>query len=207
MIEYQEEHGLIRGGDRVGYRTLLEVAETLVGKRVLVRAYRPEDAQALFEALNESREHLYPWFPFFHQSHYELDETRDLLVRWQARWLLREEFFLGIFLKASGQFLGSCGFVIHDWQSRSCEIGYWVRQSAQGQGYVTEAVGLITEYLLTHLEAQRGEIRCDARNHRSAAVARRLGFQEEGHLRNVAMAADGTLETQVVFSRIPSDRG
>lgn len=193
------------GGDCLEYRTLIEVADTLIGERVLVRAYRTDDAEALFAALNESREYLYPWFPFFHKGHYELAETRDLLVRWQASWLLRENFFLGIFLKTSGQFLGSLGFEARDWESRSFEIGYWIRQGAQGHGYVTEAVRLITEYLFTHLGAQRVEIRCDARNQRSAAVARRLGFQEEGCLRNIAMAADGTVENMLVFSLIPSD--
>lgn len=187
------------------YRTLVEVADTLVGERVLVRAYRTDDAEALFAALNESREHLYPWFPFFHQNHYEIAETRDLLVRWQARWLLRENFFMGIFQKASGQFLGSVGFEARDWESRSFEIGYWLCQGAEGHGYVTETVRLITDYLFTHLGAQRVEIRCDARNQRSAAVARRLGFQEEGCLRNVALAADGILENMLVFSLIPSD--
>lgn len=187
------------------YRTLVEVADTLAGERVLVRAYRADDAEALFAALNESREHLYPWFPFFHQSHYELAETRDLLVRWKASWLLRENFFLGIFLKTPDQFLGGVGFEARDWESRSFEIGYWIRQQAQGYGYVTEAVRLITEYLFTHLDAQRVEIRCDARNQRSAAVARRLGFQQEGCLRNCALAADGVLENILIFSLIPSD--
>ncbi|HEY1352372.1 MAG TPA: GNAT family N-acetyltransferase [Ktedonobacteraceae bacterium] len=172
---------------------------------MLLRAYRTTDAEALFAALNASREHLYPWFPFFHQSHYELAETRDMLVRWQASWLLREQFFLGLFLKASGQFLGSVGFEPRNWESRFFEIGYWLCQQAQGHGYVTEAVRLLTVYLFRQLDAQRVEIRCDVRNQRSAAVARRLGFQQEGCLRNVALAADGVLETMLVFALIPAD--
>lgn len=187
------------------YRTLVEVADTLIGERVLVRAYHPDDAETLFAALNTSREHLYPWFPFFHDTQYELAETRDLLVRWQAQWLLRENFFMGIFQKTSGRFLGSVGFEARDWKSRSFEIGYWLCQEAQGHGYITETVRLVTDYLFAHLDAQRVEIRCDARNQRSAAVARRLGFQLEGSLRNVALAADGILETMLVFSLIPSD--
>lgn len=156
------------------YHTLIEVADTFVGEQVLVRAYRPEDAEALFAALNTSREHLYPWFPFFHESHYELAETRDMLVRWQAQWLLRENFFMGIFQKTSGQFLGSVGCEARDWKSRSFEIGYWLCQEAQGHGYVTEAVRLITDYLFTHLAAQRVEIRCDARNQRSGRAETRF---------------------------------
>lgn len=204
-ICYNTGHQVTPGGDCLEYRTLVEVADTLIGERVLVRAYRADDAEALFAALNESREHLYPWFPFFHQSHYELAETRDMLVRWQASWLLRENFFLGIFLCASGELLGNVGFEAHDWEGRFFEIGYWIRQQVQGNGYVTEAVRLVTDYLFTHLDAQRVEIRCDARNQRSAAVARRLGFQQEGCLRRSALAADSVLADTLVFSLIPSD--
>jgi RimJ/RimL family protein N-acetyltransferase len=48
-------------------------------------------------------------------------------------------------------------------------------------------------------------IRCDARNTRSAAVAERLGFVREAHLRNEARSTDGELRDTLVFSLIPSD--
>ncbi|HET8840210.1 MAG TPA: GNAT family N-acetyltransferase [Ktedonobacteraceae bacterium] len=187
------------------YWTLIEVAETLVGERALLRTFEMKDAEALFAAIEESREHFYPWYTTFSQKPHDIAETRDLIVRWQARWLLREGFLRGLFLRDSGQFLGSLGFRAEDWESRSFGLTYWLRQSAEGRGYISEAVRLLTEYLFTHLEAQRVEIRCDARNQRSAALARRLGFQEEGCLRNSRMAADGVLENTLIFSLIPSD--
>lgn len=189
----------------MNYRTSLEVAESLVGKRVLLRPFQIQDAEALFTSINESRAHLYPWYTSFHQKHADIAETRDLIVHWQARWLLREGFFWGIFLHDSGHFLGGLGFRIDPWESRSIALTYWLRQSAEGRGYMTEAIRLLTEYLFTHLGAQRVEIRCDARNQRSTAIARKLGFQEEGCLRNNRMAADGVLENTLVFSLIPSD--
>ena len=189
----------------MNYRTLIEVADTFVGERVLLRAYRTNDAEALFAAINDSREHLYPWYTSFHQKCYDIADVRDLVVRWQARWLLRDGFPMGIFLKDSGQFLGGLGFRLGHWEGRSFALSYWLRQSAEGHGYMVEAVRLITEYLFTHLSAQRVEIRCDARNQRSAALARKLGFQEEGYLRNGRLAADGVLENTLIFSLIPSD--
>jgi len=52
------------------YCTLIPLFEELRGERVLVRPYRESDAQALFEAVAESRDHLRPWLPFAdaHQS-------------------------------------------------------------------------------------------------------------------------------------------
>jgi ribosomal-protein-serine acetyltransferase len=45
-------------------RTLIPLFEELRGERVLVRPYQESDAQALFEAVAESRDHLRPWLPF-----------------------------------------------------------------------------------------------------------------------------------------------
>ena len=42
------------------YRTLMPLFEQLQGERVVVRPYREGDAQALFEAVAESRDHLHP---------------------------------------------------------------------------------------------------------------------------------------------------
>jgi len=40
---------------------------------------------------------------------------------------------------------------------------------------------------------------------RSAAIPRRLGFVEEGQLRNLLSAHDGRLRTMIIFSLIPGE--
>jgi RimJ/RimL family protein N-acetyltransferase len=85
------------------------------------------------------------------------------------------------------------------------EIGYWIRASAEGHGYVAETVQLLTDFAFASLHAQRVMIRCDARNRRSAAVAERLGFIREAHLRNDMRDATGELRSTLVFSLTPDD--
>ena len=53
-----------------------------------------------------------------------------------------------------------------------------------------EAVSLLIEFAARDLLASRLEIRCDARNARSAGVAESLGFTREGHIRNGLRDAD-----------------
>ncbi len=48
---------------------LIDIPEEVIGFRVLLRPYRPEDAAALWEAIQESREHLAPWMPWVHDYH------------------------------------------------------------------------------------------------------------------------------------------
>jgi ribosomal-protein-serine acetyltransferase len=183
---------------------LLSIFDELRGERVLVRPYRESDAEALQEAVAESREHIRPWLPFA-DEHQTVEESLIFIRRVMAKWLLREDLGVGLFDAGSGQYVGGSGLHPRDWQVPAFEIGYWVRRTSEGRGYVTEAVRLLTDYAFTGLAAQRIMIRCDARNTRSAAIPRRLGFVEEALLRNEAVATDGTLRSTLVFALTPDD--
>ena len=187
------------------YHTLIPLFEDLRGERILVRPYRESDAQALFEAMIESREHLRPWLPFA-DEHQTVDESRNWINLQVANWILRDDLALSIWEQASGRYLGGIGLHPHDWKIGYFEIGYWLRASAEGYGYVTEAVRLLTDYALDTLKANRLEIRCDKLNTRSAAVPKRLGYVLEGRLRNHMANTDGRLRITLIFSLIPDDR-
>jgi ribosomal-protein-serine acetyltransferase len=81
------------------------------------------------------------------------------------------------------------------------EIGYWLRPAHRGRGYVTEAVKALSRFAREHLQVHRLEIRTDARNKASAAVARRAGFKLEGRLRNESRDNENKLRDTLVFAR------
>src|SRR5262249_23649796 len=85
------------------------------------------------------------------------------------------------------------------------EIGYWVRRTREGQGYVSEAVRGLARFALRTLGAQRVEIHCSHRNERSQRVAERCGFTLDARLRNQAREPDGTLRDTLVYSLVPDD--
>lgn len=188
------------------YRTLIPLFDELRGERVIVRPYHENDAVALQEAVAESREHLRPWMPFY-DKHQTVEESRDWIIHQMTFWLLREDHLaLSMWdVAAPDHFLGAVGIHPHNWDIGFFEIGYWLRASAEGHGYITEAARLVTDFCFTQLHANRVAIRCDERNLRSAAVARRLGFKQEARLRNDSRATDGSLRTTLVFAAIPSD--
>ena len=74
-----------------------------------------------------------------------------------------------------------------------------------GQGYVTEAVNGITNMAFDKLKAVRMEIRCDARNQRSAAVALRAGYTLEARLQKELRDPDGNLRDTLIFTRLRDD--
>lgn len=183
---------------------LINIPEQLHGMRVLVRPYHSDDAPALWEAVDESRDHLSPWLPWVN-SYTSVDDTRITIARMQAHWLLREDLPLGVFDLANGALLGGSGLHRINWTIRTFEIGYWLRRSAEGHGYMAEAVQLLTRMAFDTLAANRVEIRMDARNARSEQIPKRLGFIHEGTLRNNTPDADGEPRDTHVYALIPDD--
>lgn len=186
------------------YLTLIPLPDALRSSRLTIRPFTPDDAPALYATIVASRDHLGRFLPW-PGEHTSVDYTTDLIIRFQAQWLLREKMTCGIFLREDGVLLGGIGLHPHDWTVRSFEIGYWLAREAEGHGYMSEAVRLLTDYAFESLAARRVEIRCDARNGRSAAVARRLGFPHEARLRNNRRGADGHLRDTLVFALTDSD--
>jgi RimJ/RimL family protein N-acetyltransferase len=118
---------------------------------------------------------------------------------------MREELTVGIFDRANGRLLGGSGLTRIDWNIRRFEIGYWLRESEVGQGYVTEAVQVLTRFAFEQLQANRVQIRMNPRNARSRAVPERLGFIYEGCLRNEFPDAQGNASDTDVFALLPDD--
>jgi RimJ/RimL family protein N-acetyltransferase len=189
-------------------RELMTMFTELHGPRITLRPLHPDFAPVMYEAIMESVTELRPWLPFVEEYDRPegVDNLRAFIIRSQADWLLRDDFHLSLWRTEDDAYLGAIGLHPRNWNIPAFEIGYWQRTSTSGQGYMTEAVRLLTSFALSVFGAERVMIRCDARNERSAAVARRLGFIQEGLLRNEGLPGpDGQLRDILMFARIPSD--
>ena len=180
---------------------LLDIPDTFESERLIIRAPRPGDGAAANEAIRESLDALRPWMPWATPAPTPQD-TEGVYRRGAARWLTREDFPMLLFRKEDGLFVGGSGLHRVDWSVPCMEIGYWLRTSLTGRGYMTEAVRAITAFAFEHLHAQRLEIRCEARNIRSAAVAERAGYALEARLRRQVRAVDGSLQDVLLYVKL-----
>jgi RimJ/RimL family protein N-acetyltransferase len=183
---------------------LHDLPQEVLGDRVLLRPYRAGDGEAVWSAVEESRELLRPWMPWV-DHHRTPADSEAFVRRMHARWILREDLVVGIWLRETGEYVGSSGLHPIDWDVPSFEVGYWLRASAQGRGYATETTRVLIGLAFETLGAHRLFLRCDERNERSAAVARRLGFTPEGTRRLDSRSPSGELRNTLVFSMIPEE--
>lgn len=180
---------------------LLDFPDSFETERLTIRAPKPGDGAIIADAVRESLAELRPWMPWARDEP-SAERTEALVRERAADWIARKDLMLVLFLKGTDTFVGGSGLHDLDWEVRRFEIGYWVRTKFAGQGFVSEAVNGIADFAFRHLQASRLEIRCDARNVRSAAVARRCGFFLEGILRHDDLSVDGELRDTMIFSKI-----
>jgi RimJ/RimL family protein N-acetyltransferase len=107
--------------------------------------------------------------------------------------------------RESQRLIGTTGLHAFDWSVPKVATGYWVRRTFQGQGYVTEAVRALSRLAFTTLGAERVEIHCSHRNHRSQKVAERCGFVLEARLRNEAREPTGELRDTLIYALVRQD--
>ena len=127
--------------------------------------------------------------------------------RWSAlaRWITQEDVTVGMWDCLADRYVGGSWLYYTDQRVPAMAIGYWVRASAQGQGYVTEAVTLLCKLAFITFAAQRVSIQCEAANTRSANIPRRLGFVHEATLRNHSRNTMGELTDTLVFALTRDD--
>ncbi len=166
---------------------------------VHIRPCRLDDAEAVAEAVHESRARLEAWTPWCRPG-YSLTDARAFLELQVPAFDHRTEFTFAI-VDRNGRFLGACGLNQIDQANHRANLGYWVRTSATRQGVATTAVRQLRDWAFQNTELVRLEIVVAVGNVPSHRVAEKAGAVREGTLRQ-RLFLHGTARDATVFSLI-----
>ncbi len=171
---------------------LLEVPSILETSRLFIRKYQKGDGNTLFHLLekNDNREYL--------QKHVDeattitTQEEAEVRVRqFDAFWVARDRFVMGIWLKKSNEYIGQLWIEPKKWEVPSFELGWFLERTHQGNGFATEAVKRGIEFLFNNLYAHKIIVLTRDDNRKSYKLAERCGFIKEGHLKDHAVDDGG----------------
>ena len=177
-------------------------ARIRVDDEIELRILREEDASALFALTDGNREHLRRWLPWVDATK-AVDDTLRFIKEAEAQLRRNDGFQAGIGYRQ--ELVGVAGYHYWNWSNRKTEIGYWLAERFQGKGIMTRACGALVDYAFDKLGHQRIEIRVAAGNVRSRAIPERLGFVQEGVLRQAEWTL-GRPGDQVVYGLLRKDR-
>ncbi|MDH4467563.1 MAG: GNAT family N-acetyltransferase [Bacteriovoracaceae bacterium] len=161
---------------------LISLPKQIETPRLIIRPPQMGDELEHNRAFAESHLELREWLPWA-QEIPSLEESEITIRGFMADWILRKDLVMFIFEKQSHQFLGGTGLHRIDWQIPRFEIGYWMRTSQAGKGYITESTNALLRFALEGLKAARVEIRCSSKNVKSESVMKRLHLEFEGTLK------------------------
>ncbi|MFZ2112632.1 MAG: GNAT family N-acetyltransferase [Solirubrobacteraceae bacterium] len=160
-----------------------------------LRLLEESDAQELYSVIEANRDRLARWMPW--AAGQTLDDTL-VFIRDTREQLARNDGFQTAVID-DGRIVGVVGFHGISWQHRSTSIGYWLADSAQGHGTMTQAVRALVDHAFGTWRLHRVEIRAGVDNMRSRAIAERLGFTQEG-VAHEAERVGGRYVDQVVYA-------
>ena len=172
---------------------------TLTDGVVLLRAWRKDDAPAIFSACQDpeiARGVPIPW-------PYHEPDAQSLIDASAAGWHDGTAAYFAIVDAPTKMVLGSITRYGPDPDrgGHRATFGYWVAAEARGRGVATRALTLIVDWTLATTDVVRLDLETFAGNEASAKVAARCGFTPEGTLRAMYVHRGAPIDA-VSFSRI-----
>src|SRR5262249_37189964 len=146
---------------------------------LILRQIQPQDAEALYATFSDETVMAF----YGSRAHGSVDESRELIKQQQSWYKEREGIRWGITRRGEDEVIGSCGFHHFDDGFRRAELGYELRRAYWRQGIMTEAVHAVLAFGFHEMGLYRIEAVVDGMNERSKGLLRKLGFTQEGTLR------------------------
>ena len=159
------------------------------------------DAEELYGLVEANRDYLAEWMPW--AAGQTLEGTREFIAK-TRRQADENDGFQGTLI-LGGRMVGAGGFLSVNWESRSTELGYWLAEEHQGRGLMTKTVRALVDHAFGEWDLNRVEIHAATKNRRSRAVPERLGFRQEGILRDYERVGDRYVDI-VVYSLLAREQ-
>lgn len=151
------------------------------------------DAEELHSLIEKNRAHLAPWFSWAANQAFE--DTLEFLRHGEGQVAASEAAHCAIV--CGDRIVGVISYMKVNWRHRRTVLGYWLDADHQGGGLMTAAVSSMVEHAFSAWELNRVEIRAAVENRKSRAIAERLGFEQEGLLRQADLVDGRGLDTVV----------
>ena len=152
----------------------MSACPTLETENLILRPFKDDDVDDYFGVMDSPEVRRWLHIP----------ESLDRSDAWQqmawfvGQWELRGTGHWALEEKKSGQFVGRAGLhrpERHDWPG--VEVGWLLHPDYWGRGYATEAGAAAVRYGFEDLQVDKLFSCILPENHRSQAVAKRLGFE------------------------------
>lgn len=153
--------------------------KTIETDRLILRKFQISDAEQMYTnwATDENTNRYVSW-----PMHKSVEETRTIVQNWIAEY---EEISFNwvVELKETHEIIGNIMVISISLKHSNCEIGYCYGSAYWGNGYATEALKAVIDYLLSECKFHVVEAKHLSLNPASGRVMEKAGMVKEATLK------------------------
>jgi ribosomal-protein-serine acetyltransferase len=155
------------------FNLMKESTEIEVEPDLWLRQLKLDQAEQLFELIDENREYLSEWLPYIHNTN-EIGDVRSFVESEIDKRVCNQGY--SYFIERRDKIIGHVSLMNLN-GDKEPEIGYWVTRDASGEGIATRAVNTLTAFGLNLLGLKQVIIRAHPNNVGSNKVAKKAGYK------------------------------
>ncbi|MEM7368578.1 MAG: GNAT family N-acetyltransferase [Bacteroidota bacterium] len=175
--------------------------ELKVSDEILLKSLTSDMTEPLFNLIQRNRAYLQNWISWI-ETIQTYSDCKNFVHGVRYKDIFAGQWVYAILDK--GELVGLLDFNEGEKDLRQISIGYWLDESAQGQGVVSQAVVTCVDYVFEELDLHRILIKCADQNQRSKAIPVRLGFTWEGVYHD-AGTVNGKTVNMITYSMLYRD--
>ncbi|WP_449536848.1 GNAT family N-acetyltransferase [Ferdinandcohnia sp. Marseille-Q9671] len=172
-----------------------------IDEDLALKLVETNDAERIFNLTEGSRPYLREWLPWLDTTT-KIEDTKAYIESCKKSYVDQKGLYTAIVYK--NEIVGVASYNSIDWSNKIAHIGYWLGQQYQGNGIMTKVAKVLTEYAFETMKLNRVEIRAAVENDKSRAIPERLGFVNEGKIRQSEWLYDHYVD-HVVYGMLAED--
>jgi len=178
----------------------------LVSQRLELRLPKRTDYIPWITTRREGAEFLKPWEPIRARD-YNARSSFYHRIHWANRAANAETAFpFMIIRREDNSLLGALTLDnVRYGPAKAGTVGYWIGPEHARNGYMHEALNMVTEFAFKRLDLSRIEAACLPENEASRGLLEKAGFKYEGVAQSYLQIA-GRWRTHVLYAQLRRDR-
>jgi ribosomal-protein-serine acetyltransferase len=163
----------------------------IIDEKIRLELTGEKHAGALFDAVDNNREHLSRFLPWIGDMQ-SVNDFHNYIENCEMLYQQGKE--VSFVIISDENVVGRIGLHYIHVQNKSAAIGYWLTKEAEGKGIIIRSCTALITYGFHELGLHRIEIKAAVENVRSQAIPVKLHFVSEGVLREAELVNDKFLD-------------
>ncbi len=180
----------------------MKIDPIIVSDSLKLRLIHLDDAQEIFNIIDNQRQYLGKWLPFVACTQ-KVDDTINFIKNVSQQADNDITYVFSILF--NHQIVGLINLKILDEINHKAEFGYWISKDYQKRGIITQSLESLCNYVFNQLGINRIQIKCAVDNKLSKKVPKNLQFIFEGIEREGAWLEGNTYSDLEIYSMLKKE--